>query len=61
MAKIRRSLKVFWAFCYLLHFILVKSSFSKKRKKKEEVDKSDSSAILYARGRTNGLQETRRN
>lgn len=47
MAKLRRSFKIFWAFCHVIHFIIFKSSFSKKpATTKKEVDKVEESAKL---------------
>jgi hypothetical protein len=47
MAKFRRSLKFFWALCHVIHFIIFKSSFSKKPvRPKKEVDKVEESAKL---------------
>lgn len=46
MAKLRRGFKFFLAFCHVIHFIIFKSSFSKKRKVEKPVDRPEESAKL---------------
>lgn len=47
MAKLRNSLKFFLAFCHVIHFIFLKSSFYKKPATTEKkVDRTEESAKL---------------